>query len=140
MRDIIKLISNIRVDGKEGQTMLSKKTQKALDTITNIYKIVQETQEKGYPGTMEQLIIEAVKRTALERNIEYDTVKDSLTRGLGINGQGSSDYVYKLIEEACINKDENHQCDDLLNYLIESMNGNDDSEDELRIAYGRIFE
>ena len=119
--------------------MFSKKTQKALDTITNIYKIVQETQEKGYPGTMEQLIRDAVKRTALERNIKYDTVKDSLTRGLGINGEGSSDYVYKMIEEACINKYHNHQCDDLLNYLIESMNENDNNEEELRIAYEKIF-
>ena len=64
------------MDRKEGLAMLSKKTQKALDTITNIYKIVQETPEKGYSGTMEQLIREAVKRTALERNIKYDRARN----------------------------------------------------------------
>ena len=119
--------------------MLSKKTEDVLVTIKNIYKIVQEENENGYSGTVKDLIKEAIKRRAKEDNKGRSTVASSLTRGLELVGEGSTDEVYQMIADACTGKEENHNCDDLLIYLINSMNRNDDSEDELRRAYLSIF-
>lgn len=120
--------------------MLSKKTQDVLETIRNIYKIVQKENENGYFGTMEKLIMDAIKKTAEEDKKGYSTVASSLTRGLEITGEGSMREIYELIEDACTGKEKNHNCDDLLIYLIASMNRNDDSEEEIRNVYLSIFE
>lgn len=119
--------------------MLSKKTQDMLSLIENIYKIVQAEKENGYSGTMKELITEAIKRTAQDDQKNYSTVASNITRGMEITGEGAMEKVRQLIEEACTGKESNHNCDDLLNYLIHSMNQNDDSEDEIRRAYLSIF-
>ena len=119
--------------------MLSKKTQDMLDLIENIYKIVQEEKENGYSGSMRELITEAIKRTAKDDQKNYSTVASNITRGMEITGGGSMEKVRQLIEEACTGKEEKHGCDDLLAYLIASMNKNDDSAEEIRAAYLAIF-
>ena len=118
--------------------MLSKKTQDLLELIKNIYKIVQEEHE--YSGTMKELIIDSIKRTAADDQKGYSTVASSITRGLEITGEGSMEKVCQMIEDACKRKDFNHNCDDLLIYLIDSKNRNDDSDEEIRNAYLAIFE
>ena len=119
--------------------MLSKKTQDMLDLIENIYKIVQEENENGYSGSMKDLITAAIKRTAEDDHKGYSTVASSITRGLGITGEGSMDNVRQMIEDACTGKEEKHKFDDLLGYLTLSMNSNDDSSEEIRRAYLAIF-
>lgn len=120
--------------------MLSKKTQDVLDSIKNIYEIVQKENGEGYFGTMDELIRAAVKKTAEEDSKGYSTVVSSLTRGLGITGEGAMENVCQMIKDACVGKEESHKTDDLLIYLIDSMNQNDDSEDEIRREYLSIFE
>lgn len=120
--------------------MLSKKTQDTLELIKNIYKIVQEENENGYSGTMKELIIAAIKKTAKDDQKGYSTVASSITRGLEITGDGSMEKVRQMIEDACTGKEFNHNCDDLLIYLIDSKNQNDDNNEEIRNAYLAIFE
>ena len=117
--------------------MLSKKTQDTLELIKNIYKIVQE--ENDYSGTMKELIITAIKKTAIDDQKGYSTVASSITRGLELTGNGSMEKVRQMIEDACTGKEFNHNCDDLLLYLLDSKNQNDDSDEEIRNAYLEIF-
>ena len=119
--------------------MLSKKTQDMLDLIENIYKIVQEENENGYSGSMKDLITAAIKRTAEEDNKGYSTVASSITRGLGITGDGSMEKTRQMIEDACTRTDGKHVTDDLLWELVFSKNNNDDSEEEIQAAYLKIF-
>lgn len=119
--------------------MVSKKTQDVLNTIKNIYELVEESTRSGYEGSMRELIREAMKKTAQEDKKGVSTVASSLTRGLDINGKGSMDNVYEMLESACTNKEGNHSCDDLLVYLLDSINSKDDSEDEVRREYLNIW-
>ena len=119
--------------------MLSKKTQDMLELIKNIYKIVQTQNANGYSGTMKELIRDAIKKTAQDDKKGYSTVASSITRGIEITGDGSMEKVCQMIEDACTGKEFNHNCDDLLIYLLDSKNRNDDSDDEIRNAYLAIF-
>ena len=118
--------------------MLSKKTQDVINTIKNIYEIVETEIEAGYKGEVANLIREAIKKTAEEDNKQYSTVADSFSRKMGITGEDSMKKVYVMIEDACMGKEFNHHCDDLLTYLLDSINKNDD-EDDVREAYVNIF-
>ena len=118
--------------------MLSKKTQDIINTIKNIYEIVEAQLDAGYKGEIADLIREAIKKTAEEDDKQYSTVADSFSRRMGITGEDSMKKVFAMIEDACKAKEYNHHCDDLLTYLLDSVNKNDD-EDDVREAYINIF-
>ncbi len=120
--------------------MISKKTQDILSTIDNIYKTVSKSISGGYTGSVQELIREAMKQTAKDDGKGYSTVASSMSRGINIIGEGSMDKVYEMIESACTGKEFNHYCDDLLIYLKDSINGNDDSADEVEREYIKIFQ
>ena len=118
--------------------MLSKKTMDAINVIKNAFKLVENN--IGEYKTIEELLDEAVKITAREDgNKDESVVMSHITRGLNLHGDGAKDRAYKLIEDACTGKEANHNCDELLDYLLDYRNSNDDSEDAIRKAYVEIF-
>ena len=47
--------------------------------------------------------------------------------------------VYKMIKDACMGKETLHICDEMLDYLRDYRNTNDDSEEEIIKTYLAIF-
>ncbi len=118
--------------------MLSKKTMDAINVIKNAFELVEKN--AGNYQSMEELLDAAVEKTAKEDGHKDNSVVMShITRGLNLTGDGAKKKVYKMIEDACMGKEINHNCDELLDCLRDYRNSNDDSEEEIRRVYLDIF-
>ena len=72
-----------------------------------------------------------MKMTAENDDKGYSTVASSASRGLRNSNDDNvtMEKFYQMLEDACLNKKQNHRADDLFVYLKESQNSRDDVSD-----------